>query len=75
MTSTESDGQNPEEKNLDIEILSEEYAQYDLSFKIIVIGNSGKKIFLYNNNICIIYLIHIFKKNRCWQIMFICPGD
>ena len=30
----------------DYEILNEEYAQYDLSFKIIVIGNSGKEIFL-----------------------------
>ena len=41
MTSTESEGQTPEEKNLDVEILPEEYTQYDLSFKIIVIGNSG----------------------------------
>ena len=32
-----------EEQNKDYEILSEEYTQYDLSFKIIVIGNSGKK--------------------------------
>ena len=26
-----------------LEILSEDYAQYDLSFKIIVIGDHGKK--------------------------------
>ena len=32
---------NPEEKGQDIELLSEEYSSYDLSFKIIVIGNSG----------------------------------
>ena len=32
---------NPEEKEQDIELLSEEYSSYDLSFKIIVIGNSG----------------------------------
>ena len=31
----------PEKKNLDYELLSEEYSHYDLSFKIIVIGNSG----------------------------------
>ena len=28
------------------EILREDYPNYDLSFKIIVIGNSGKKIIL-----------------------------
>ena len=45
MTSTKQEGQTPtakpEEKNEDIEILTEEYSSYDLSFKIIVIGNSG----------------------------------
>ena len=40
--------QKPKE---DYEILNEEYAQYDLSFKIIVIGNSGKEIFLLIQNI------------------------
>jgi len=37
--------QNSGEK--DYELLGEDYPTYDLSFKIIVIGNSGKKI---NNN-------------------------
>ena len=32
------EAQKPKE---DYEILNEEYAQYDYSFKIIVIGNSG----------------------------------
>jgi len=42
--SQEQMGETPsEEPKLDYEILSEEYPQYDLSFKIIVIGNSGKK--------------------------------
>ena len=49
MASTNSEEQtgetSSEESKLDYEILSEEYPQYDLSFKIIVIGNSGKKIF------------------------------
>ena len=53
--------------NNDYEILLEDFTYFDLSFKLIVIGNSGK-IFLYNNNI-------ILKKNRCGQIMFINPGD
>ena len=39
----------PEKKNLDYELLSEEYSHYDLSFKIIVIGNSG------NSKIIIIF--------------------
>ena len=47
MTSKNSEGetteQSSEESQKDYEILSEEYTQYDLSFKIIVIGNSGKK--------------------------------
>ena len=29
-------------KNTKYEILPEDYARYDLSFKLIVIGNSGK---------------------------------
>ena len=47
MTSQNSEGETTEqvteEPKKDYEILSEEYTQYDLSFKIIVIGNSGKK--------------------------------
>ena len=44
-TSTEENKEEKENQtNEEYEILSEEYPQYDLSFKIIVIGNSGKKI-------------------------------
>ena len=32
-----------EEKKLDYEMLLEDYSYFDLSFKLIVIGNSGKK--------------------------------
>jgi hypothetical protein len=32
-----------EKKEAEYEILREDYPNYDLSFKIIVIGNSGKK--------------------------------
>ena len=33
-----------ETKEKEYEILPEDYARYDLSFKIVVIGNSGKTI-------------------------------
>jgi len=33
----------------DYEILKEDYPNYDLSFKVIVIGNSGNYNYLYNN--------------------------
>ena len=33
------------------EILGEDYPSYDFSFKIIVIGNSGKKTIYFNNNL------------------------
>ena len=46
-TSTEENKVEKENQtNEEYEILSEEYPQYDLSFKIIVIGNSGKKILI-----------------------------
>jgi hypothetical protein len=46
-TSTEENKEEKENQtNEEYEILSEEYPQYDLSFKIIVIGNSGKKILI-----------------------------
>ena len=32
-----------EEKKLDYEMLLEDFSYFDLSFKLIVIGNSGKK--------------------------------
>ena len=39
------------------EVLGEDYPTYDYSFKIIVIGNSGK--------------LKILIMNRCWKIFFI----
>ena len=46
-TSTEENKEEKENQtNEEYEILSEEYPQYDLSLKIIVIGNSGKKILI-----------------------------
>ena len=43
----ENESQKEEEqKTKDYEILREDCINYDLSFKVIVIGNSGKKIFL-----------------------------
>ena len=33
---------------LNYEILLEDFSFFDLSFKLIVIGNSGKNYFLYN---------------------------
>ena len=39
---------NKEKDKLDYEILLEDFSYFDLSFKLIVIGDSGKKIFLYN---------------------------
>jgi len=50
MSSYESEGQTQDLENQqkdqekDYELLPETYPKYDLSFKIIVIGNSGKKI-------------------------------
>jgi len=34
-----------DKKEKEYEVLPEDYARYDLSFKIVVIGNSGKIIF------------------------------
>ena len=54
MTSTNSEektAETSEEPEQDYEILSEVYPQYDLSFKIIVIGNPGKKIFFLNKKL------------------------
>ena len=34
-------------KKIDYEVLPEDYSTHDLSFKIIVIGDSGKIIFFY----------------------------
>jgi hypothetical protein len=39
MSNTE--GESNDQENLDYEILREDYPNYDLSFKVIVIGNSS----------------------------------
>ena len=39
----EQEQEKENQNNKDYEILREDYPNYDLSFKIIVIGNSGKK--------------------------------
>lgn len=36
---------NNDNENKDYEILLEDFTYYDLSFKLIVIGNSGKQYF------------------------------
>ncbi len=41
-----AEGENAQENEEKYEILREDYPNYDLSFKIIVIGNSGK-IYIY----------------------------
>ena len=45
-----NEGENEQEKDQNdkgYEILREDYPNYDLSFKIIVIGNSGKNNYIY----------------------------
>ena len=37
-----AEGEANVQENLDYEILREDYPNYDLSFKVIVIGNSSK---------------------------------
>ena len=60
--STENEEASQGENNQkDYEILREDYPNYDLSFKVIVIGNSG--IFKLYLNYLYIY--------RCWKILFI----
>ena len=57
----ENEQEKENQNNKDYEILREDFPNYDLSFKIIVIGNSGKiKIILF-----------ITKLNRSWKIMLI----
>ena len=62
MASDEND-QEKDQNDKGYEILREDYPNYDLSFKIIVIGNSGKKIK---------YILMI--NNRRWKIMLINYG-
>ena len=60
MSNEESDQQESEKINY--EILREDYPNYDLSFKVIVIGNSSNYI---------LYLINF----RCWKIMSFFTSD
>ena len=48
--------QEKNNENKDYEILGEKYPNHDLSFKVIVIGNSSNLINLYTNNLYIIYI-------------------
>jgi hypothetical protein len=50
--------ENNEEK--DYEIMDENCRHYDLVFKIVIMGNSGK---------------YIFDDNRCWKIVFISKSE
>ncbi len=52
-----SEGEDVEEKK-DYEVLPEDYASYDLSFKLIVIGDSGNNKLI--NNIYIKYIFFIY---------------
>ena len=47
----EENQENENQDKLDYEILFEDFSYFDLSFKLIVIGNSGKKLLLYNNQL------------------------
>jgi hypothetical protein len=44
MSNEENQNNQNKLRDGDVEVLPEDYASYDLSFKIIVIGNSGKII-------------------------------
>jgi len=52
-SSPPSTDQNPQNN---YEILKEDYSDYDLSFKVVIIGNSGN----YN-------IFKIMNKYRCWE--------
>ena len=45
-TKQKEDKEEKQPKDENIEILREDYPNYDLSFKIIVIGNSGKQKYI-----------------------------
>ena len=45
MEEEKKENDNKEKDKLDYEILFEDFSYFDLSFKIIVIGDSGKKFF------------------------------
>jgi len=46
-TEEKEEKEEKQQKDERIEILREDYPNYDLSFKIIVIGNSGKQKYIY----------------------------
>ena len=43
----EGNTNNDQNSNKEYEILSEDHPNYDLSFKVIVIGNSGKYYYIF----------------------------
>ena len=45
MEEEKKENDNKEKDKLDYEILFEDFSYFDLSFKIIVIGDSGKTLF------------------------------
>ena len=57
---------NTEDQKKDYEILKDDYPEYDLSFKVIVIGDSGKKKLTKYNKLI---------NNRRWKIMFISSSN
>ena len=57
---------NTEDQKKDYEILKDDYPEYDLSFKVIVIGDSGKKKLIKYNKLI---------NNRRWKIMFISSSN
>ena len=44
----ENQDNSTKQQKFDYEILDGTFPKYDLTFKIIVIGNSGKKIYFFN---------------------------
>ena len=63
MSTTDESSTNKNSQK-DYERLPEDYQNYDLSFKVIVIGNSGNFYFIK-------YIKIINNKYRSWKILFI----
>ena len=63
MSGTEEESSNNNSQK-DYEKLPEDYPNYDLSFKVIVIGNSGNYYFIK-------YIKITNNKYRSWKILFI----
>ena len=47
-TPQEENAHNIQNTNKEYEILGEDYQNYDLTFKVIVIGNTGKYYYIFN---------------------------